>query len=270
MTGKLPFFSALALIALATGCESGGSQSTVMTVHEDDGIPCSPDVSDSGSVDPLTWLKSADQAKLAEIFRCAPAAKQVPNGLGVGEGTVYQALPLFNDLQTRVGAGIWGGKRFYQQGDGQTCLLNEMNDSGTERYMAHVYLQDSPSDSKTSVVLDYRVDHTASASLPSTPAQIIVDQIVHGIRDEIREVTQNGVGTGVYVGRAMIHTASFLPNLNIFQPSDNPNLADISDADFINPSLYILGANFFLDFRAASQATLTPYGSATPTCASAP
>jgi hypothetical protein len=204
--------------------------------------------------DPVEWLKQQSQGDLQKIFRCAPPSTSVPIGLGIGRGSVFQDWPLWNDLQTQIGSYVWGGKRLYLQPDGQpTCLLNEMTDSQTERYMAHVYIQNSSSDGRPAVVLDYRVDDTQG--LGASPAQLVVDRIIHGIRDEIREVTQNGSGTHVFIGRANIKKSAFA----------GADLGRISDADFTDPSEYLFGANFFLDFRPSGA---TAFGTATPTCMS--
>lgn len=203
--------------------------------------------------DPLEWLKhNSNQKALEKIFLCAPGATVVPTGLGIGRGTLYQAWPLWNDIQTKLGTYIWGGKRLYAQPDGEVCLLNQMADLKKERYKAHVYLTPSNRDAKNVVVLDYRVDDTKGLTI--SPVQIIIDKIAKGIRDEIREITQNGVGTGVYVGRANLHKNVFVAK----------SLQGITDAEFADPTKYVFGANFFLDFRPDS--SVQAYGTETPTC----
>ena len=206
-------------------------------------------------VDPIVWLShDQDQAALAKIFRCAPAAAAVPVGLAVGRGSVYQKWPVWNDLQAKVGTYIWGGKRLYRQANGETCLLNQMDDNKTERYMAHVYLQPSNFDGKAAVILDYRVDHTKGFG--HSPAQLLVDHIIHGVRDEIREIAQNGHGSGVFIGRANLYKKAFIGG----------NLSGISDAGFADPGNYLFGANFILDFRPSQ---VQAFGSVTPDCVAA-
>jgi hypothetical protein len=249
----LRFILTASVAYFAQGCRSTGSSAGL----KDDDVANSganPDCAgfDDAQGDPVQWLTHYEnQADLEKIFSCAPASTSTPIGLGLGAGSVYQAWPVWNDLQKAVGHYIWGGKRLYQQADGQTCLLNQMDDNKTERYMAHVYLQPSNRDGKMVVVLDYRVDNTKG--LGHTPAQLIVDKIVHGIRDEIREVTQNGQGTQVFIGRANVNKKAFVAG----------DLSHISDQDFADPAKYLFGANFVLDFRPNS---VQAFGADTPAC----
>ena len=253
-----------ALIAMYA-CKSGGGASAVRDADMPDNIvtaPVDPDCAGYADAvgDPLVWLlHDQNQKALEKIFNCAPPSKALPSGFGIGRGSVYQAGGTWNYLQAKVGTYLWGGKRLYQQPDGETCLLNQMEDSKTERYMAHVYLTSSNRDNKPVVVLDYRGDKTVrhpwKQLFKLLPAQIAVDKIAKGIRDEIREITQNGVGTKVYIGRANIYKAALVGG----------DLSNISDADFADPKKYIFGANFFLDFRDSPDKPAT-FGTETPTC----
>lgn len=203
--------------------------------------------------DPVKWLQSLSQPELEKVFACAPSATSLPSGLGIGRGSLFQTWPLWNEFQGEIGSYIWGGKRLYKQKDGETCLLNQMNDNQTERYMAHVYLSKSNRDSKNVVTLDYRVDKTKPAII-APPAQLIVDRIALGIRDEIREVMQDGQGSKVYVGRANLNHRAFIPLAN---------LHNISSEEFANPNQYMFAANFILDFRPNEKVA---FGKTTPQC----
>lgn len=224
-------------------------------------VPLSPDCDGFAAAtgDPLEWmLLHKDQKSLAKVFDCAPPSTQLPTGLGIGHGTLYQKWALWNDLQASIGSYIWGGKRLYLQSDGETCLLNQLNDNKTERYAAHVYIQPSSRDGKDVVVLDYRGDDT-KASFLKPPVQLLIDRIARGIRDEIREVMVAGddgkvVGSKVFVGRANLSRKAFVGG----------SLKNISDADFADPKKYVFAANFYLDFR--PQTAVTALGNSTPSC----
>lgn len=218
----------VAALALgATACKTNDSAQLTATGE----APCSQ-LEPAGDVG--QWLASAnDQKTLARIFECAQTSENeaLPQGMGQGRGTLYSKWPLWNNLQTKVGSTIWGGKRFYTEG-GKTRLLNLMKDSGTERYRAEVYVGASARDGKNAIILDYSKDDSRQmlGKAPSV-SQIAVDGIIHRVRDEIREVRKNGQPTGVFIGRAHI---TFL-------------------------SSPVFAANFFLDFRGnAPAAVATP------------
>jgi len=199
---------------------------------------------DQATGDPVVWLKSLNQLQLAKAFDCAPESTSTPIGFGIGAGTVFQTWPLWSDMQAAIGGVIWGGKRLFKEGE-RTFLLNKMVSTSTERYKAEVVLLPSLRDGRPSVVLDYRQDESAS-TLGGTlsPAQKIVDQIVRGIRDEVREIHANGQGTKVYIGRAML-----LKRVFIAPPGTLGEKLTVDDSEFADPNAYRLGANFFLDFR---------------------
>lgn len=198
--------------------------------------------------DVLTWLKSQDQEQLARAFDCAAdeaVALELPIGVGRGAGTLYSAWPAWNVLQTSIGGVIWGGKRLYGD-EGTRRLINLMTDSNTERYHAEVRLGASIRDRKPVVILDYRGDDSVeNLGPPLTPAQALVDKIIHGIRDEIRPIYQSGVPTGVYIGRAHLFREIFRPEALFTGEFGFP----VSDEKFDDPNQWVMAASFFLDFR---------------------
>lgn len=198
--------------------------------------------------DVAVWVRQyTTQSDLEKIFDCARPAKadRIPLGIGRGFGTVYNEWPIWNHLQTKLGQVIWGGKRFMRDGE-LTHLINLMVDSGIERYKAKVYVGKSIRDQKDSILLDYRFDDSPRTLGPAqTPVQLLVDKIGPGIRDEIRELYQNGQPTSVFIGRA-----------NLYRKVLNPaNFASgnmgfpINDEDFAKAENWFMAANFFLDFR---------------------
>jgi hypothetical protein len=196
---------------------------------------------DQPTGDPAQWLSGLNQFQLRRAFECAGTPAQLPTGKGKGTGSLVQGLAIFNLLQMGAGAHIWGGKKFYEEGGG-IKLVNMMIDNGTERYNARVGKTTSILDGKPTVILDYRIDKSLQTfGAPGTPMQKLVDEIVLGIRDEIRELQVNGQGTGVYVGRAHMYLPYFLPFADRTVPP--------SDAAFESPASWIFAANFVLDFR---------------------
>ncbi len=224
--------SLVASFATVTACGTNRAQESA--VFTSDGEACAAYVPAAG-VDVGIWLKGiTSQAKMKKIFECASVPEVLPQGKGRGTGFLFVAFPAWNALQTKVGSLIWGGKILTTAGD-KTTLVNIMVDSGRTRYNANVYKAAGMIDGRPSIILDYRVDQSAAASAPKGLAEPLVDGIIHGIRDEIREVG----GSGVYLGRAHLYKG-FLTNWS------DPSL---SDAEFADHGNWVFAANFILDFR---------------------
>lgn len=195
--------------------------------------------------EPVEWFRAIKSQKIVEqVFRCSKTPEILPTGRGRGYGSLFSGLSVWNELQLKVGAYIWGGKIFSRQGS-DTVLVNIMVDGGNLRYNAKVDFGTSIFDREPTVVLDYRGDKSAAKSEPVTEAQKAVDAIIHGIRDEIREMQSNGKGTGVYIGRANL--------LNQYKLGDFTDRG-VSSNDFINPDKWFFAANFLLDFRQPEEA----------------
>jgi hypothetical protein len=229
--------SILNCMILIAGCRAtSGGQDTSGTLTNSD---CDGFAEATG--DPLEWLISLNQLELRQAFSCAPDSLTPRTGVGKGRGSVVQALPIWNQFQGEIGDYIWGGKKFYKEVDGYK-LINIMKDSGDERYLAGVYVGDSIFDKRPTIVLDYRNDNSAASSPAHSPAQQLVDRIVNGIRDEIREIQVNGEGSGVFLGRAHLLRRTFVGGAIV-------GFGDVSDHEFNNEKAMQFAANFFLDFR---------------------
>ncbi len=226
-------FNAKSLLLATILAGAGAAQAQTAAVD------CSDySVADDQTVDQL-MASFKHQSQLEAAFACAGVPDALPLGTGVGSGS-FRAAPLgLNQAQAAVGSLIWGGKILTADDSGRVTLLNIMRDGGNLRYNAEVYKTVSMFDGQETIVLDYRIDTTAQESLPRSLTQPLVDAIVHGIRDEIREVRNaDGTGTGVYIGRVYLYKNLLsLP------------FTTISDDTFGDASRFHFVANFFLDFR---------------------
>lgn len=202
--------------------------------------------------DPILWLKEIrSQSTLNEIFRCArkpETTAEIPTGKGKGLGSLVAGPLAWNYLQVAVGSTIWGGKEFIRDESG-VHLFNYMLDNNTHRYNA-VVLVDAHSyyDQKSTILLDYSQDDSVTLfGLPRTPAQVIIDPIARGIRDEIREILNAaGTRTGVYIGRANLQNSCAFPI---------PLTERVCGK--MGGDKYTFAANFFLDFRSQSTAGIS-------------
>src|SRR5690606_36513972 len=86
----------------------------------------------------------------------------------------------------------------------------------------------------------YRINKSREEFGPTkSPIQLILDKIGRGIRDEVREIRQNGQPTGVFIGRDYLLKRVFTEG----------KIEEVSDQEFESKEAFVFAANFFLDFR---------------------
>ena len=96
--------------------------------------------------------------------------------------------------RSRLVRRVWGGKMFQKVAD-KTWLLNILYPTKSLTFAAEVYAGKSVKDHQPAIILDYRYDSTVKA---------VSQLFIRRIRDEIREITYQGQGSGIYIGKAFI------------------------------------------------------------------